>query len=279
MSLFRFEHRAMACRWEILVPNDGRDPAHRDELEPWLAEAFEELDRLEGELSRFLEASDVRRIARLSDGASTVVGLDTLRCLELGLELLDVTGGHFDIARGTGLERLRLDRTARRVAVEGPAIDLDLGGIGKGYAIDRLAELIGGSLLDDWGHSGFLVHGGQSSVRAVGASPSGEPWSVALRNPQGDEVHRVSLCDAVLSGSANELKGAHVVDPHSGRAPDRERGAWAVAADGAWSDALSTTLLLLDRSTVSSVLARAADRVDAVEGFVWEAGAIHAVLG
>lgn len=269
----------MACRWEILVPSDGRDSAQRDELEPWLAEAFEELDRLEGELSRFLEASDVSRITRLADGASTVVGLDTLRCLELGLELYDATDGHFDISRGRGLERLRLDRTARRVIVEGPAIDLDLGGIGKGYAIDRLAELIAESLLDDWGYSGFLVHGGQSSVRAVGVEPSGEPWSVALRSPQGAEVHRVSLRDAVLSGSANALKGAHVVDPRSGDAPTGERGAWAVATDGAWSDALSTTLLLLGRSTSAPILVRAATQVDAVEGFVWESGAIRAVLG
>ena len=264
----------MACRWEILVPSVGRSPASYDELAPWLAESFEELDRLEAELSRFLPTSDVSRVSALSHGHSVTVGLDTLRCLAVGLELYDVTDGGFDMARGSGLERLKIDVCKRRVTVLGAPVTLDLGGLAKGYAIDRLAELVAESLCDDWGFSGFLVHGGQSSVRAVGEQPSGQPWSIALRDPSGVEVHRVALRDAVLSGSGTEVKGDHIVDPRTGDAPRGDRATWAIAADGAWSDALSTTLLLVESAAMSPIIGRAAKQAGALRSFVWEAGAL-----
>ena len=124
------------------------------------------MDRLEQQLSRFIENSDISRINHLSAGESTIVGYETMQCLQLARLMHAETGGAFDVSVGTGFESLELDSGEFRACGRSPTGDgrlrLDLGAIGKGYAVDRMAEV-----LEDWEVDRVLIDAGYSSVLAL----------------------------------------------------------------------------------------------------------------
>ena len=140
--------------------------------------AFDLVDRLELELSRFLPNSDVTRVNHLAAGEYTRVSASTLECLVIARHMFDLTGGAFDISIGTGLPSLELDADDFVVRATKGGVQVDLGGIGKGYAIDVVAEL-----LEEWGLGRGLVHGGFSSVLALEAPTGGTGWPLTLSDP------------------------------------------------------------------------------------------------
>lgn len=246
----RFAQQAMACTFEILLVEPDADYAAR------AAEAaFAELGRLEAELSRFVPTSDVSRIGRLAARQSVRVAPETLGCLRLALRLYVQTGGAFDVCYGSAKaagRRFPLALESARCAVRALAdgVRVDLGGIGKGYAVDRLV-----GLLREWSIAAALVHAGQSTVFALGSPPGESAWSVALRHPlkQQQELGRLRLRDAALSGSGRLLHGGHVVDPRGRRPPEAQpAGAWAVAPSAAWADALSTAFMVMPPADVAA---------------------------
>ena len=90
------------------------------------------------------------------------VGPSTIECLVIARHLFDLTDGAFDVSIGTGLPSLELDADDFLVRATTDGVQIDLGGIGKGYAVDLMAEL-----LEEWGIVRALVHGGFSSVLAL----------------------------------------------------------------------------------------------------------------
>ena len=107
--------------------------------------AFDLVDRLERELSRFQPNSDITRINQLAAGAHTRVTPTTLECLVIARHMFELTGGAFDVSIGTGLPSLEIDPDELVVRASTSGVQVDLGGIGKGYAVDLVAEL-----LEDW---------------------------------------------------------------------------------------------------------------------------------
>ncbi len=249
----RFEHDAMACTFELLLCEpDARYAAQAAD------EAFAELDRLEAELSRFVPTSDVARINRLQPGEAVAVCEATLECLELADQVARLTGGAFDVAYASDPpaagEPLMVDRRGARVAVTRAGVRLDLGGIGKGYALDRLARL-----LRQWDITCALLHAGQSTALACGPGPGGEGWRLPLRDPRGADhtLGHVCLRDAALSGSGRTLHGAHIVDPRAGTAAAGHLAAWALAPSAALADGLSTAAMVLDEAAIRQVCRQA----------------------
>ena len=133
------------------------------------------MDRLERELSRFRPNSDISRINHLATGESSRVGASALECLLIARHLYEVTGGAFDISIGTGLPSLELDTDACLVRSTKDGVRVDLGGIGKGYAVDLVAEL-----LEEWGIERALVHEGFSSILALDAPAGHDGWPLTL---------------------------------------------------------------------------------------------------
>jgi thiamine biosynthesis lipoprotein len=227
----------MACEAGIAIRGEDETFARRA-----ADAAFEVAVTLEADLSRFRPDGDVARIAALRPGRWLVVSPWTAACLRIALRAMRHTAGAFDpgfrspaVARAPrGLRRLVVDPVRPRVRVTAP-VALDLGAVGKGYAADRMAEV-----LREWGVREALIHLGGSSVRALGA------WEVALRHPRDParSVGRIPLRDAALGASGQYLNGPHVVEPRTG-APARRTGAWVVADSAALADALSTACLLL----------------------------------
>jgi thiamine biosynthesis lipoprotein len=128
------------------------------------------------------------------------------------------------------------------VRAQADDVQVDLGGIGKGYAIDRVV-----ASLRDWSIDAGLIHSGQSSVYALRNPPGCEQWSIALRDPanHAETIGRAALKDAALSGSGRALHGDHIIDPRSGRPVTDRLGAWALAQSAALSDALATALMVM----------------------------------
>jgi thiamine biosynthesis lipoprotein len=148
------------------------------------------------------------------------------------------------------MENLILDREACTVAFARDGISVDLGAIAKGYALDQAGEI-----LRECGVGGALLHGGTSSVTAVGPSPAGEPWRVEVRDPDQSEhtPNVVELTDRALgvSGVHGRTTGGedgtygHVMDPRSGRPASCLRMAAVAGPTATDADALATALLVL----------------------------------
>jgi thiamine biosynthesis lipoprotein len=256
--LRRFGREAMACTFEVLLVEEDAKYAEQAALA-----ALAEVDRLEQELSRFVPHSDVARINALQPGQTVQVGIETLECLRLAGRVYEETGGAFDITfRSRGVvgaphaaAPLELDPKSRSIGVGADRMQIDLGGVGKGYAIDQIV-----AILRDWSISAALVHCGQSTVFALGSPPGATGWSVAIRDPvkHDESLGAVQLSDAALSGSGRKLHGDHIIDPRSGQPVEDRLGAWALAPSAALSDALATAFMIMAPNEVGEYCQRRA---------------------
>ena len=136
--------------------------------------------------------------------------------------LFDLTGGAFDISIGTGLPSLELDADDFLVRATKEGVQVDLGGIGKGYAVDLVAEL-----LEEWGIERALVHGGFSSVLALEAPAGRDGWPLTLSDPAAPSrvLARLSVRQTAL-GASGVRKGDHIVDPRTGEPVRGRLAAW-----------------------------------------------------
>ncbi len=262
-DLRRFSHEAMATVYEVYaVHPDARYAAQAAQA------AFDLVDRLESELSRFRGNSDVTRINHLAAGESTQVSASTLECLLIARHMFDLTGGAFDISIGTGLPSLELDPGDFRVHATKGDVRVDLGGIGKGYAVDLVGEL-----LEEWGLEAAFVHGGFSSVLTLEPPPGRDGWPLTLSDPAVPSrvLARLSIRQTALSASGVRKKD-HIVDPRTGepvrdrlaawvslprpeRAADRPDQAPRLAA-AAVADALTTGFMMLSPEQIAAICER-----------------------
>jgi len=218
----RFAHKAMATVFEIVCVHEDRSYAGQA-----ARAVFDLLDRLETELTCHRSSSDISRINGLKSGESTSVGRWTMECLLMAKHFHRQTGGAFDVALGSGLDKVELNLAEARVRLHAGNVRLDLGGIGKGYAVDRAGEL-----LEEWGIGRALVHGGFSSVLALDAPPGRDGWPLTISLPApgpAPVLLRVMARRQCWSASGIRKKD-HIVDPRTG-IPVRSR--WAAWVCGA----------------------------------------------
>ncbi len=264
----RFTHGAMATTFELLVL--GEDARYAAQA---AAAAFELVDRLERELSRYVTSSDVARINRLAPGEHLRIGLAATECLELSARVGAATDGAFDVTVGrlvdlwkegtpaveplaaaratTGMHLIALDAAAHTLAVRTCGVAVDLGGIGKGYAVDAAA-----ALLREWGIAHALINGGGSSLAATGTPPASPGWPLTFPHPKvnGRELGAVMLTSGGVSGSGLG-KGPHIVDPRTGTPVAHTIAAWVTAPTAAEADALSTAFMVMTPAEVERLCA------------------------
>lgn len=264
----RVHRRAMACRFEItLAAEDGA-------FVPAARTALDEIDRLEDELSVFRETSTVSEVNRRAAGQPVVVPRHLIDLLAACQRLHQETGGAFDIttmplsrcwgflrregclpdpeaieaARAlVGFGAVQLSRDDRSVGFGRAGIELNLGAIGKGYALDRAS--VG---LQKSGVEHALLSAGRSSLLALGGR--GDGWRVDLVSPlvAGRAIAGLWLRNAAVgtSGAGEQFviadghRYGHVIDPRTGWPAKGVVSASVVASDAASADALSTAFLV-----------------------------------
>jgi len=294
--LLQVGRTAMACEFQVFL-NAGQ---HSGATEAAL-EALDLVDVFEQQMTVYRESSEISDINRRSADTEVVVESRLFDLLQRALELHRTTDGAFDITAGplarvwgfhrragrlptddelavarrtVGSHWLRLDPIHSTVRFLQPGVEINLGAIGKGYALDRCAEL-----LEDRGVGNFLIHGGHSSVLARGtrqdATADRPGWSIALRHPLRYEPRLAEIWldnrAAATSGSGNQFfhfqgrRYGHVIDPRTGRPADRVLSSTVIAPDAASADALATAFFVMG---LDASLAYCATRPDLAAVFV-----------
>jgi thiamine biosynthesis lipoprotein len=235
--------------------------------------AFAEIVLLDNMMSNFKPESDLSRLNRNAHAHAEKVPADLYRVIEESVQYSKVSNGKFDITvaplvdlwkaaiRGDGVpteaeqEKLRTCVGYQkielippdRVEFHSPCMRIDVGSIGKGYAVDRAVEILRTS-----GIVNALVDAGQSTIYGMGAPPGQSAWEVHLRDPSNRVDPQVMLKDNSVSTSEQtppSLLGietvGHIIDPENGKPLVTKYALSIVAKTGTASDALSTTLLLV----------------------------------
>lgn len=220
-------HEAMSTWWEIRIA--AQEPAYAAQA---AQAAFAITDQLERLLSRFRADSEIAMIGALQKGDRLRLSEPVFECLRLAQEIEGSTFGAFNVGilRPEGkLPCWRLHQQSFEFEALSAPCMLDLGAIGKGFALDRMAMELG-----DWGVESFLLLGSTSSILAGEAPPGDEGWPVRIGTSQRMLRHRA----VGTSGAA--MRGQHILDPATGAPSCRYERTWALSKSAARADAYST---------------------------------------
>ena len=277
--LLQLSRRAMACDFQVYI-----DPYRYLGAVDAANEALNLIDELEDQMTVYRDHSEImgfnQRAATMPCPVEPCLFDLLLRCIALS----QATDGAFDITAGplvklwgfhtrqgrfpkpediqqtlqrVGSQFVHLDPEQLTISFAKPGIELNLGSVGKGYALDRAADIM---LAADV--SSFLIHGGQSSILARGVKRPAEedsvaevPWTVALRHPlrQDRRLAVLTLRDFAsgTSGSGQQFfyhrgrRDGHVLDPRTGVPAEGVLSTTVLAPNAADADALATTFFVL----------------------------------
>ncbi len=248
-EIHQFNHAAMATHFQARIVHPDRTYAVQA-----AQAAFDLLDLLETRLSRFRSNSDIARAGHLAPGETMRLSEPAFTCLEIAKRMEQATASAFcptpaALVDQPALPQWDLLPNEHAIACRSGRLEFDLGAIGKGFALDRMGEL-----LREWECPSFLLVAGGSSIVAGDPPPDTPGWSCGLG--QDGSSQRIFLAHASFSGSGLAVKGAHILDPRTGRPAWRQNRAWVLADTGAESDALSTACMVLSEPELEAVLAQ-----------------------
>ena len=238
--------------------------APREEGERAVARALDEVVRLDQVLSNFEPDTDLSKLVRDGRGKDVEVDRSLYEVIEQSLTFSRHSGGKFDVtiapllkvwknARGEGRDPSAAEIAAAqrcvgyekieltppdRIRLKSDCVEIDLGAIGKGYAVDRAI-----GVLKTAGIRSALVNGGSSSMASIGGPPDREGWPVRLKAAVAGR-QTLLLRDTSLSTS-EKSPSSDIIDPGLGGPQASRLTVTVVAPSGTVSDALSTTLLLI----------------------------------
>jgi thiamine biosynthesis lipoprotein len=248
-DIHQFNHAAMATHFQVRINCDDKMYAAKA-----AQAAFDLVDSLEARLSRFRSNSDIARIGDLAPGEKMRLSQPAFGCLQIAERMERATNGAFcatpaALKTQPSLPKWSLLADEQSILCLSGQLQFDLGAIGKGFALDRMAEL-----LRQWDCPAFLLIAGGSSILA-GDPPAETPgWSCGLGEDHASQ--RFLLTHASLSGSGLAVQGSHILDPRNGLPALRQTRAWSLADTAAESDALSTACMVLSESELEEVLAQ-----------------------
>jgi thiamine biosynthesis lipoprotein len=260
---------AMACRFEVTLPSSEQSGIAA------ATKALDEVDRLEAQLTVFRDSSEVSHVNKHAAIEPVKISQSLFELFVLCKRLHAETDGAFDITSGpltrcwgflkrearlpddseieaalssVGMDNLQLDAIAKTIYFANPAIEINLGSIGKGYALDQAGQLLAKNVKT------ALLNAGASSMRAFGSGDRGEGWLVGLRHPRSKfkrlGVLRLRDCALSTSGSDEQFldyagrRFSHIIDPRNGWPAEGVTSVSVVAPTGALSDALATAFFV-----------------------------------
>ncbi len=248
-DLLKASRPAMGSYFEVRLP--ASTPGATD----LAMKSLDEIDALESQMTVYRETSEISRLNATAHLGPVSVESRLFALLQKAVSIGKATGGAYDVTAGTlslawgftrgpkrvptpealadalactGHHHLIFDGARFAISFDCPGVVVNLGSIGKGYAIDRVADVI----RDHFWPTPALIHGGQSSVYALGSPPDrfGGRWEVSFRNPF--DATR-SLGTLFVRNRAIGTSGAlfqrfeqdgriygHVIDPRTGYPPE-----------------------------------------------------------
>src|SRR4051794_25024689 len=262
-TLLRDRFAAMGTRFEALLVGEHDDDARLSAVARTL---WQEVAQVERMLSRFDPSAEVARLNREAGRRAVRVSVELFEVLLACRQYGRMTGGYFDVALGAARSpgAIEIDPDRRTVRFAHPGIQLDFGAFGKGYALDRLRPL-----LQEYGVSRALVHGGTSSVLAVGTRPHGQPWRVGLRDPYYAEAaerdrplefEQLQLadcalsCSAVFGDGATSAAASDLIDPTTGLPLASQAACVVLARSAVEAEVWSTACLAMGRERAAEHL-------------------------
>lgn len=274
--LLHAERHAMACQFQVFL-NAGQ---YSGGMEAAIG-ALNLVDSLEDQMTVYRDHSEISRLNQSAHLGPVPVEPRLFELLRFAVELSKETMGAFDIASGAlskmwgfyrrhgrlpsdeevkgalenvGSGHLHLDSTLRTVRFGRPGVDINLGSIGKGFALDRCAEQMSAAGVYD-----FLLHGGQSSVFAAGsrlsADTDGKGWLVGVGHPlrPRQRLAEIRLRDRGLATSGSGIqyfhhegkRFSHILDPRTGRPAEGVLSVTVAAPTAMEADALATAFFVM----------------------------------
>lgn len=265
--LLRVNRQVMACRVEVVLPGE------LSEQLPLARAALDEADRLEQIMTIFRETSELTRINRRAHEEPVEADAELFSLLVQSAEINSATDGAFDITSTplsecwgflrrqgrlpseeaiaavrarVGMPLVELDAANRTVRFRREGVALNLGAIGKGFALDCMGHFLRTNGVDQ-----ALISAGSSSILALGGTP--DPWEIDLRSvTTGERLAKLRVLNAAVGTSgtgeqffeAGGVRYGHVIDPRTGQPASGVLSASVIASSAALADALSTAFLI-----------------------------------
>jgi thiamine biosynthesis lipoprotein len=270
--MYQEARRLMWTKFEIVAY--GPDRARLAEA---AEAAFEEIDRLDHQMSNYSETSELTYINRNAAREDVIVEKELFDFVKLSIDFSRTTGGTFDITVGplmkawgffdnrgrvpeageltsvmarVGFKHLALNERTRTIRFDREGVELDLGGIAKGYAVDKAAEILRAS-----GVTSAFITSGSSSICAIGAPPGQKAWRVEVNDPvdRSHHLEAIELRDRSISTSGCHEKTfeaggktyCHIMDPRIGRPIEGLISATMITQSGVEAEVLSKALMVM----------------------------------
>ncbi|MDQ3650106.1 MAG: FAD:protein FMN transferase [Acidobacteriota bacterium] len=256
---------SMGCAYTIVTYGDNAQRLTRI-----VGDAFDEVDRIDRLMSHYKPDSPLSRLNRDGDGGPVKVEPELFDFIEEALRYSRESDGAFDITVGplmkawgffrgegrvpqpaeiselrsrVGYQHLILNADEKTIRFDRPGVELDLGGIAKGYAVDRVVSLLKRHKIAD-----ALISACGSTLYGMGTPPDSEGWAVKIQNPvdASKVALTVSLKDQALSVSGSDekffeiggVRYAHIMNPRTGRPVENMLSVAVLTDSGTAGDAL-----------------------------------------
>jgi thiamine biosynthesis lipoprotein len=266
---------------QVIVKVVGRD---RETLERAVDAAFDEVSRLEQIMSNFIPTSELSRINQHAGEAPVSVSRELFWVIQRSLFFSELSEGAFDISFAsvgklwnfrTGIlptpeavraqlpfvnyRKIQLDEEKSTVFLPYAQMEIGLGGIGKGYAMDRAMAV----LMDHGIRNAMVMAGGDTLIKG---KKGNEPWKVGLRDPDKENgiLAVLPLEDQAISTSGDYerffikdgVRYHHILDPKTGYPAKSCRSVTILAQDATTSDALTKPVFILGPKKGLAFIAR-----------------------
>jgi FAD:protein FMN transferase len=240
--------------------------ASRTQAERAVTAAMDEIARLDRVLSHFIGESELSQLNREARHGFVAVDPSLYDVIERAIQVSRLSNGKFDVTiapltklwkdaqaegrrpsdsavaaakRCVGYERIELSPPAR-IRFRSDCLQIELGGIGKGYAVERAIAVLASAGIHD-----AIVNGGTSSIAAIGAPPGAKGWPVRLPSRARSVGRELLLHDKALDTSQQD---GGIIDPVSGVPPTSTMTVTVTAPSATLADALSTALVLMTKA-------------------------------
>lgn len=247
------------------------DSQHQQRAHSCAEQVFDEFNRIEQLMSPYIEQSEISQINIKAGEQAVAISPELFDLIKTSIKFSELSDGAFDISFASigyqydyrnkiqpdekhiqqalpsvNYRNIRLD--ANTIRFTQPGMRIDLGGIAKGYAVDRAIDLLQKCGIT----SGIVSAGGDS--RIIG-DKQGRPWIIGIQHPRNKETYalRIPLTNTAISTSGdyeryfltNDERIHHIINPRTGHSANKSWSASVIGPDATTTDALSTTLFIL----------------------------------